>query len=147
MKPPDEALASFSICILLTLLIVAMLLGYLLRQWGISYVQEAGVALVLGVGAGLLVQYLSGDQSEQKWFTFQPRFFFLFLLPPIIFDSGFGLNMKAFFRNFVSICTFAFFGTFVSAIVFGLIIYYAGVFGVCYELPMLEALLFGSLIR
>ncbi|WZN66484.1 sodium/hydrogen exchanger [Chloropicon roscoffensis] len=117
MKLPDEALASFSICILLTLLIVAMLLGYLLRQWGISYVQEAGVALVLGVGAGLLVQYLSGDQSEQKWFTFQPRFFFLFLLPPIIFDSGFGLNMKAFFRNFVSICTFAFFGTFVSAVV------------------------------
>ncbi len=28
----EEALASFSICVLLTLLIVAMLLGYLVRQ-------------------------------------------------------------------------------------------------------------------
>lgn len=102
--------------------------------------------MTLGVGAGLLVKYLSGDEEEQRWFTFQPKFFFLFLLPPIIFDSGFGLNIKAFFRNFVSICVFAFLGTFISALVFGLIIYYAGVLGVCYELPLLEAFLFGALI-
>ena len=146
MHLPDEALASFSICILLLLLITAMLVGYFLRKWGISYVQEAGVALALGVMAGLAVQYISGDEAEQKWFTFQPRFFFLFLLPPIIFDSGFGLNMKAFFRNFVSICMFAFWGTFVSALVFGLIIYYGGVLGICYQLPLLEAFLFGTLI-
>ena len=145
LEEDDETLASFSIALLLALLMTAMLIGYLLRQHRINYLQEAGVALMMGVLTGYGVNKLRGDDNL-KWISFQPKFFFLFLLPPIIFDSGFGLNMKAFFRNFPAICMFAFFGTFVSALVFGLIVFYAGKLGICYQLPMLEALIFGSLI-
>lgn len=40
------------------------------------------------------------------------QFFFLFLLPPIIFESGFTMDPGPFFKNFGAICLFAFGGTF-----------------------------------
>ena len=41
-----------------------------------------------------------------------PQFFFLFLLPPIIFESAISMDPGPFFRNFGAISYFAFAGTF-----------------------------------
>ena len=40
-----------------------------------------------------------------------PQFFFLFLLPPIIFESAISMDPGPFFRNFGAISYFAFAGT------------------------------------
>jgi len=42
--------------------------------------------------------------------------FFLYLVPPILFESGYSLNHKDFFRNFTSIVLFATVGTVISAV-------------------------------
>ena len=42
--------------------------------------------------------------------------FFLYLVPPILFESGYSLNHKDFFRNFTAIVLFATVGTVVSAV-------------------------------
>lgn len=43
--------------------------------------------------------------------------FFLYLVPPILFESGYSLNQKDFFRNFTSIVLFATIGTVISAVI------------------------------
>ena len=42
--------------------------------------------------------------------------FFLYLVPPILFESGYSLNHKDFFRNFTAIVLFATVGTVISAV-------------------------------
>lgn len=59
---------------------------------------------------------------EQKA-TFDPEIFFNILLPPIIFNAGYSLKRKYFFRNLGAIFTYAFIGTTLSAIVIGSILY------------------------
>lgn len=64
---------------------------------------------------------------------FDTEFFFLVLLPPVIFESGYTLNPETLFRNFDAISIFAFLGTFVSTLVVGFIMYGAGMAGLAYQ--------------
>ena len=98
---------------------------------------------------------------------FDTEFFFLVLLPPVIFESGYTLNPETLFRNFDAISVFAFLGTFVSTLVVGFIMYGAGMAGLAYQytlrwvhfinsrmgnsrltcfVKLRDAMLFGSLI-
>jgi len=51
----------------------------------------------------------------------QTEFFFLALLPPIMFEAGFSLQVKPFFRNIGAIVALAFIGTVVSTGIVGFI--------------------------
>jgi len=143
----EESLASFSILFMILLLLGASLVGYFLQRRKVRLLGEAGFALLLGVVAGFLVYAANGFSRERThYITFQKEFFFLFLLPPIIFEAGFGVEVGPFFRNFGAICVLAFLGTAVSTFAVGGIMYGAGQAGLSYGMPMLECMLFGSLI-
>lgn len=71
---------------------------------------------------GLLLRITSGT-SIQYLVKFDYQIFFNLLLPPIILASGYELHQANFFRNIGSILTFAFAGTFISAIVLGMIMW------------------------
>lgn len=70
-----------------------------------------------------LVLRLTAVQSVLGAVSFDYQFFFNLLLPPIILASGYELHQGNFFRNIGAILTFAFFGTFISAVVLGVILY------------------------
>jgi sodium/hydrogen exchanger 8 len=69
-----------------------------------------------------------------------------FLLPPIIFEAGFNLQVTPFIKNLGPTAFFAFIGTFASTFVVGGMVYVFGQWGLCYPLGPLAALVFGSLI-
>ena len=75
-----------------------------------------------GMTVGLVLLIFSGD-SIRELIKFDYQIFFNLLLPPIILASGYELHQANFFRNIGTILTFAFAGTFLSAVVIGLILY------------------------
>jgi hypothetical protein len=99
-----------------------------------SILPEAGLILMVGMVAGFFVDLLIDDQIDnavadddddaavnddsvaQSLLSFSPEIFFIALLPPIIFNSGYHLRRELFFRHITATCAFACIGTVLSAL-------------------------------
>ena len=133
-----------------------------------SYISEASLVLIFGMATGSLVAYLNElvdkDGSEvfaddafnedgathlaDRMLSFSPDLFFMALLPPILFNSGYQLRRELFYRHIKPIILLATVGTIFSALAtgFGLAqIQRMGGFD-DFRPTLLELLTFGSLI-
>eukprot|EP00824_Muranothrix_gubernata_P001575 TRINITY_DN11863_c2_g1_i1.p1 TRINITY_DN11863_c2_g1~~TRINITY_DN11863_c2_g1_i1.p1 ORF type:complete len:568 (-),score=120.96 TRINITY_DN11863_c2_g1_i1:66-1742(-) len=144
-----EPIKAWGIFIQLGMLVAAFLIAFAMRMnpghFFSRYLSEAGCALLLGCIAGFVLDKIAPDTLESV-VSFDREFFFLFLLPPIIFDSGYRMKRKKFFVNFGAILLYAFLGTFLSSIIVGFIVYLFGWYGIIHPLSLLESLIFGALI-
>jgi len=98
-----------AIGLLLFLIVMSMAAGHFLNGKRIYWLPGCGATILIGAVAGLVI-YLS-DQHEESFLQFDPENFTLFLLPPIIFEAGYHLNMRLFRRKLVSILSLAVIGT------------------------------------
>eukprot|EP00294_Goniomonas_avonlea_P002964 CAMPEP_0114557692 /NCGR_PEP_ID=MMETSP0114-20121206/9969_1 /TAXON_ID=31324 /ORGANISM="Goniomonas sp, Strain m" /LENGTH=498 /DNA_ID=CAMNT_0001743003 /DNA_START=16 /DNA_END=1515 /DNA_ORIENTATION=- len=121
------------------ILLITILIGGVIEYKNWTFISDGSAAVVLGMIAGGILRAIEQPVS------FDEKFFFNFLLPPIIFFAGFSLKRRQFFRNLSSILLFAYLGTIISTLVVGFLclsLDYAGLV----SLNAYEALLFGALI-
>lgn len=118
----EEMFSSWALFIMLLLLISALWSSYYLTQKRIRAVHETVLSIFYGMVIGLIIR-MSPGHHIQDTVTFNSSYFFNVLLPPIILNSGYELNQVNFFNNMVSILIFAIPGTFISAVVIGIILY------------------------
>ncbi|SGY12818.1 BQ5605_C011g06615 [Microbotryum silenes-dioicae] len=137
--PPAPAPAQ-----VLLLLILSFWVSYYLKIRRIRSIHETIVAMFAGMCVGLLVRLAPGNVI-QTMISFKSTILLNVLLPPIILNSGYQLKQENFFRNFGVIITFAFAGTFISAVVLGVIVYIYSLLGLeGLSLNIIECLQFGS---
>ncbi|KAJ0080008.1 hypothetical protein Patl1_22760 [Pistacia atlantica] len=100
-----------ALSVFFTLLCLCIIIGHLLEEN--RWANESITALLLGLCAGAVVLLFSKGISS-RILSFNEDLFFLYLLPPIIFNAGFQVKKKQFFKNFTIILMFGIFGTVIS---------------------------------
>ncbi|KAK4405643.1 Sodium/hydrogen exchanger 1 [Sesamum angolense] len=128
-----------SINLFVTLLCACIVIGHLLEEN--RWMNESITALIIGVGTGVVILLISGGKSSHLM-VFSEDLFFIYLLPPIIFNAGFQVKKKQFFRNFMTIMLFGAVGTLISFIIislgmaFSLALVSSSLFYFIYEYPL-----------
>lgn len=88
---------------------------------------------------------VSSKKLDQKA-TFDPEIFFNIILPPVIFNAGYSLKKRYFFRNLGTIMSYAFLGTTLSCVVIGLVMYSFLQLMSYLEFSFTDCLYFGAII-
>ncbi|KAI3703661.1 hypothetical protein L1987_73853 [Smallanthus sonchifolius] len=100
-----------SMNLFVALLCACIVIGHLLEEN--RWMNESITALVIGLCTGVVILLVSGGTSSHI-LVFSEDLFFIYLLPPIIFNAGFQVKKKQFFRNFITIMLFGAVGTVIS---------------------------------
>ncbi|CAL5061150.1 unnamed protein product [Urochloa decumbens] len=100
-----------SINLFVALLCACIVLGHLLEEN--RWVNESITALIIGLCTGVVILLTTKGKSSHI-LVFSEDLFFIYLLPPIIFNAGFQVKKKQFFRNFMTITLFGAVGTMIS---------------------------------
>nr|AAV73803.1 Na+/H+ antiporter NHX [Kalidium foliatum] len=100
-----------SMNLFVALLCGCIVIGHLLEEN--RWMNESITALLIGLSTGVVILLISGGKSSHL-LVFSEDLFFIYLLPPIIFNAGFQVKKKQFFRNFITIIMFGALGTLVS---------------------------------
>lgn len=94
------------------------------RHQSLHIFPESAAAIIFGMLVGGFVKYYYQSNHLMRILEFEPHTFFLFILPTVLYQAGFSIKAKIFFRNFWTISSFAIFGTMIATTIFTLIFYY-----------------------
>ncbi|XP_021279888.1 sodium/hydrogen exchanger 2-like [Herrania umbratica] len=110
---PDQAPVD-SITLFVALLCSCIVIGHLLEKN--RWFNESITALAIGLCTGIIILFTT-EGKRSHILVFNEELFFIYLLPPIIFNAGFQVKKKQFFRNFVMIILFGAVGTLISFVI------------------------------
>jgi NhaP-type Na+/H+ or K+/H+ antiporter len=109
---------------------------------------ESWLWTVLGLVTGFALQFSSNRALVQVVKIVDdsfPSIFFTALLPPIIFESGYALDVASFRRSFWPALVLAGPGTILSALVIGLILFITGLMKLSVTFGFVEAFILGTI--
>jgi NhaP-type Na+/H+ or K+/H+ antiporter len=137
------------------MLVISMIMGrYVTYTLGSSnaYLRAlppAGIYMMVGMVAGLIVSNIPSVRSwlGSEQYNFEQKFFFVMIVPPIIFNSGYNMKLRWYFANFSGTLLFAVLGTFISTFVIASIVYSANQAGIInLGMTYAECVVLGSLL-
>ncbi|XP_013609990.1 PREDICTED: sodium/hydrogen exchanger 4 [Brassica oleracea var. oleracea] len=99
------------ISVFIVILCLCLVIGHLLEEN--RWVNESITAIAVGAVSGTVILLISKGKSSHI-LVFDEELFFIYLLPPIIFNAGFQVKKKKFFHNFLTIMSFGVIGVFIS---------------------------------
>jgi len=137
---------STEILIMLFLVLLSLTFGHILKKSKHKYLQEAGLTVMIGMTAGFILKLLDIEEYMTYLSKHFAMLFMVLLLPPIIFESGYNLEKKPFFKNIGTVILFAFLGTFISIFTSSVLFYTVGQTSLSPEFNWKESFAFGSLI-
>lgn len=135
-------------------LLVGMFFSFMIKLWLVNAAGEDAAAVQDdaidddGAVADDTATTTLATEISNTILSFSGNVFFMALLPPILFNSGYELKRELFFRHIKPIVAFAAVGTTVSGLVTGLLLWgaqKAGWMGVV-QPSLLELITFGALI-
>ncbi|XP_038973282.1 sodium/hydrogen exchanger 4 [Phoenix dactylifera] len=100
-----------SISVYAAVLCLCIVVGHFLGEN--RWVNESITAMLIGCSIGTIILFSSKGRSSHI-LRFDEELFFIYLLPPIIFNAGFQVKKKQFFHNFLNIMFFGVVGVFIS---------------------------------
>jgi NhaP-type Na+/H+ or K+/H+ antiporter len=118
-----EIQISTEILIMLFLIMLAITLGHFLKKSKHKYMQEAGLTTILGMVAGIVLKQTHEGLLSKKISGHFNNLFMILLLPPIIFEGGYNMQKRPFFKNIGSVLAYSFLGTFVAILISSLLFY------------------------
>jgi NhaP-type Na+/H+ or K+/H+ antiporter len=142
----DTMEVSTEILIILFLLMLSIMGGHILKKRRHRYLQESGLTTLIGAVAGLILKSMDIEEYTTNLSNHFVRLFMILLLPPIIFESGFNMQKKYFFRNIGSITLYAFLGTFIAIISSSIMFYVFGLLNFTPQFTLKESCAFGAFI-
>lgn len=99
---------------MLFLLMISITLGHLLKKSKHRFLQEAGLTTLIGMICGIILRVLKITIYMKKISKHFNNLFMILLLPPIIFESGYNLHKRPFFKNIGTVMMYSFLGTFIA---------------------------------
>lgn len=103
-----------SITLFVVLLCFCIIIGHLLEKS--RWMTESVTALFIGLCTGIFILVTTKGKSSHI-FVFDGHVFFIYLLPPIIFNAGFQVKKKQFFQNFLTISLLGAVGSLISFVI------------------------------
>jgi solute carrier family 9 (sodium/hydrogen exchanger), member 8 len=140
-----EALLGLGLSVFSATLALCILASYAMMQWRFSFIPDCIAYVLLGAAVGTAIRVFGSSATLSMSLPNEEQFF-IFILPPIMFEAGYSLSKRDFFKEAGSICMFAIPGTMISAVVFGIGIYCTGMLGASYTFSLWEAMTFGALL-
>jgi len=141
-----EMVMATEILSMIFLLMLAISCGHFLKKSGHKYLQEAGLTTLIGIGAGYCMRLMEIDSTIHKITTHFNTLFMIMLLPPIIFESGYNMEKKPFFKNVGTVLIFSFLGTFIAIFISSMMFWICGMTPWAYAFTLKDSFAFGSLI-
>ncbi|KAJ3327623.1 Sodium/hydrogen exchanger 8 [Blyttiomyces sp. JEL0837] len=129
--------------LLLSMILITMNINGFLHKIHFHYLSETAVTILLGLVVAMGWTTISYD-AENADIQLSSDFFYMVLLPPIIFEGGYTLQRVSFFSNFITIFSLAFAGALYSTFICSILMYFFS--KAVQPWSFVESLVFGSLI-
>jgi NhaP-type Na+/H+ or K+/H+ antiporter len=131
---------------IMLVLLACTMMKAILKRCGMHWLPDACVFIMVGAMVGGILRLVNRRVIQDNLLSFDTGLFLQILLPPIIFQAALSIDKRAFRRDLFPILAFASVGTAFSAIAIGLITHHLSSWTRVGTLPLLDSLVFGSLI-